>query len=87
MLHNLGIVHKDIKLYNILWSNTLHRFVLCDFELSEPTIQHIGERTQISFGATTGYMSAEMIELSERESQIGFVDLFYNNIYALNKSI
>jgi serine/threonine protein kinase len=87
VLHSLGIAHKDIKPYNILWINRLQRFVLCDFGTSEPTIQQIGEKTETYLEGTIDYMSTEMIRLREKEPPIGFVDLFYNDIYALSRSI
>jgi serine/threonine protein kinase len=42
VLHSIGIVHRDIKLSNVLWSNKLHRFVLCDFGVSISITESVG---------------------------------------------
>jgi hypothetical protein len=48
---------------NILWSNRDSRFVLCDFGVSEYTMQSIGGKTKTCYGGTKGFMCAEMERL------------------------
>jgi serine/threonine protein kinase len=86
MLHNIGIVHRDIKVQNILWSRRLHRFVLCDFGLSTSITERLGQKTLTEFCGTWGCMSKQMEKLKKSPHK-GLVDLFYNDIYGLNRVI
>jgi serine/threonine protein kinase len=35
-MHKLKLIHKDIKLYNLLYSHSVGDLVLADFGLTEP---------------------------------------------------
>jgi serine/threonine protein kinase len=57
VLHSIGVVHRDIKLNNILWSDRLSRFVLCDFGLSTSITEGVGQKTMTGFCGTAGFIS------------------------------
>jgi len=42
VLHSLHIAHKDIKPDNMLWSNRLGKYILCDFGVAEYVKENIG---------------------------------------------
>jgi tRNA A-37 threonylcarbamoyl transferase component Bud32 len=60
VLHNVGVVHRDIKCKNILWNARLNRFVLCDFGLSDGITEHIGQKSMTNYCGTLDYMSIDM---------------------------
>jgi serine/threonine protein kinase len=45
ILHNLQIVHKDIKPENFVWSTSQKKYVFCDFTLSHYVIERKTEST------------------------------------------
>lgn len=86
ILHALHIVHKDIKPANILWSQSLQKFIFCDFGIAGYIYENIGWTTLTYPEGTRNYMSLEMIRLAE-SNQEGKADLYYNDVCGLERSI
>jgi serine/threonine protein kinase len=85
-LHTLKIVHLDIKPENISFSLALNEPVFLDFGFSDILDEDIGMKTQTFFVGTIGYNSPEMMECYNHQCS-SFVDVYYNDVYALDKSI
>ena len=85
-LHKFNVVHMDIKPENIMFSKHFNKAVFIDFGLSEITNAPIGSEKLVSFKGTPDYCCPEMATaFSSDEKQ--FVDLYYNDVYCLLKSI
>lgn len=82
LMHSLGIIHGDIKLDNIMWSNSFHKWVFIDFGLSQVLSEKPGERTFTKYFGTFQNSSEEMKGLFY-SSKKGYVDLFYNDLFGL----
>lgn len=59
-MHDLNIIHGDIKTENIMWSETYKRNVFVDFGCSRLLSEKIGEKTFTYYFGTLGYSSKEM---------------------------
>ena len=59
-MHEVGLVHLDIKVENIAFSRTQNRFVFIDFGLSRLIAQKRGHKTLTQFVGTLSYCSPEM---------------------------
>ena len=52
LMHSLGIIHGDIKLDNIMWSNYFHKWVFIDFGFSQVLSEKPGESTFTKYFGT-----------------------------------
>lgn len=86
LLHSLKICHGDIKPANILWSEEKNKLVFIDFGMSEYVSEPVGSLTYTRFFGTHSYASPEMQSLF-LSGKGGMVDLFYNDVHALWRSI
>jgi serine/threonine protein kinase len=86
LLHSLQIVHLDIKPDNIAFSSTLKEYIFIDFGLSRIIKEQLGSKTFTSFLGSLSYCYDEMVKLYLDETS-GFVDLYYNDAFGLDKSL
>lgn len=84
-MHMLQVVHRDIKPTNILFSPTFNKNVFIDFGGTEVLKEFLGKKTLTKFIGTASYCSDEAFLLLSYQSL--YVDLYYNDIYGLRKSI
>jgi serine/threonine protein kinase len=59
-LHARGIIHRDLKLENLLLTEN-NRVKVCDFGLSRLVAKSEAERRRMSFCGSDGYMAPELI--------------------------
>jgi hypothetical protein len=85
-LHLLQIVHLDIKPANVAFSTGLGEAVLIDFGFSEVLLESKGFSTLTSFVGSLSHCSPEMFHCYN-SSQSQLVDLYYNDVYALKKTL
>lgn len=87
MLHLHKIIHFDINPKNIMFSTLRKKTVFIDFGLSDMIKQSCGNKTFTNFIGTAPYVSKEMLQLLSIDSTGSFVDLYYNDLIGLEKSI
>lgn len=87
VLHELHIAHKDIKPDNILYCSRLGRFVLCDFGTAEYVTEDVGLVSWANCAGTPLFMGPEMHDLHSLSKNMGEVDLYYNDVCSLQKSL
>jgi serine/threonine protein kinase len=80
-LHQLNIVHLDIKPENITFSPSTG-LVFIDFGLSNILEEKAGVKSSVGFSGSINFCSPEMFECYYSESQ-RLVDLYYNDIFCL----
>jgi serine/threonine protein kinase len=80
-MHELNIVHCDIKPDNIVISEELGEPLFIDFGLSEIIKESCGFKTLCAFRGTPNYCSPEMIGIIGKGA--AFVDLYYNDACGL----
>lgn len=85
LLHSLKIVHKDIKPENILFSESLNRFVFADFGITHAVAEGPTEKSKTNFAGTMEYCSEEMKETLS--TGVGFVNLYMNDFVGLTNTI
>ena len=85
-LHSLHISHGDIKPDNIGWSNEKNKLVYLDFGFARYIREPIGEKTKTHFIGTYSYTLEEM-KKAYILKQKNFVDIYYNDVFGLEKTI
>lgn len=85
VLHSFGIIHKDVKPSNMVYSPALQNFVFIDFGISMWVKERPGEQTKTFREGTFQYMSPQMKRLDP--GCAGWVDLYWNDLYALRMSL
>lgn len=83
-MHQISLVHLDIKPDNIAFSKTFNKWVFLDFGFSDFIDEKLGERTFECFIGTYEYSSPEMKKALTSDT---LVDLYYNDMYSLQKSL
>lgn len=69
-----------------MWSPAHQKHVFIDFGLSMFLLESLGEKNLTAYFGTYEYSSGEMKKILESEN-IGYVDLYYNDLYGLEHSI
>ena len=85
-MHQLKIVHRDIKEGNIGWSPSLKRWVFLDFGFSKNIQEDIGEKSETKFIGTLGYTIDELKSLFYLNSK-GFIDFYFNDLVGLETTL
>lgn len=70
-----------------MWSEKYEKNVFVDFGLSKILRESIGEMTFTHFFGTYGFCSEEMKNLFFYEKKFDKIDLYYNDMFALEKSM
>ena len=60
IIHSLKVVHRDIKSGNVLYSNSLQKFIFCDFGLTNVVKEDIGYKTKMKFAGTYTFVTPEL---------------------------
>jgi serine/threonine protein kinase len=84
-MHQLNLVHMDIKLENVMFSQTYSKFVFIDFGLSRFISESRGYKKKINFSGSLIYATPEMFE-SYRNSSMLELDVYYNDIHCLRET-
>ena len=82
LLHQLNIVHCDIKPENIAFSSSFHQPVFIDFGSCRLLPKGPGHKILTSFTGTLSTCSPEMTAPYIRK-ELGYVDLYHNDAYSL----
>jgi hypothetical protein len=69
-----------------MWSTNYHKYVFIDFGLSKFICFGIGTKILTKFVGTYNFCCPELKKLYHL-SGAGYVDLYYNDVYGLNKII
>lgn len=83
-MHAMKIVHMDIKPDNIMYSESYKKHVFIDFGGCIVLKERLGLKTLTGFLGTTGFCTEEMFSLLGNKKS--YVDLYYNDLYGLNRS-
>jgi serine/threonine protein kinase len=86
-MHRLKIFHFDIKPENLAYSRELKKWVFLDFNLSDMKQVELGSKVQMGFRGTLNFCYKEMFDLFNYRKTKGSIDPFYNDAYALSRSI
>lgn len=82
-MHQINFVHLDIKPDNIAFSRYFNKWVFLDFGFSDFIYEKLGEKTFLCYVGTYEYSSPEMKKALTSD---GYVDLYFNDVYALERS-
>lgn len=63
LLHSFQIIHMDIKLDNIVWSQLYNKFVFIDYGFSKYIEESLGKKSKTNFYGTFSYVSPDMKKL------------------------
>jgi serine/threonine protein kinase len=86
LMHQIGIIHQDIKPENIMFSPTFDRPIFIDFGLSRIVSEKIGFKTLTNYVGCINYWGPEM-SLCFTEKTARHVDLYYNDLFSLEASV
>jgi serine/threonine protein kinase len=87
LMHSLGIVHYDIKPDNIMFSRTLSKLLMIDFNLSDITNFELGGKYIIPFRGTINFCCPDMVNNFVLGDNPNYVDPYYNDVYCLKESM
>ncbi len=82
----MHLVHIDIKPGNMMFSPFHQRMVFIDFGLSKLIAEKIGFKRITDFRGSLNYCSEEMKNCFVKDASMP-VDLYYNDLCCLNKSV
>jgi serine/threonine protein kinase len=57
-LHNIGIIHRDIKIHNLLWNDAIQVLMICDFD----TAGCVRLRGHCKVYGTDGFIAPEVLQ-------------------------
>jgi serine/threonine protein kinase len=82
IMHALHLMHSDIKPENIMYSPHYKKLVFVDFGLSTIVSEELGGQSRTKFRGSVNFCCLDMAKLFSKRKN-GFVDLYYNDLYAL----
>lgn len=74
-MHQLGLIHKDIKPENIMYSPTLKKCIFIDFGISHFVIELWGDKSETFCEGSLKFMSPELLELRGKNAP-GYANLY-----------
>jgi serine/threonine protein kinase len=81
-MHQINLIHMDIKPENIMFSTVYSKYVFIDFGLSMFVKEKLGFKTTTHFVGSLKYSTKEMAE-SFYSLHKTSVDLYYNDLHCL----
>ena len=85
-MHQLNVIHSDIKPANVMFSVSYGKNVFLDFGVSEVVKEEVWEPTLTKFKGTYEYCGEEMKKLFIKKKQ-GLVNLYMNDVQMLERTV